>query len=247
MDHRASSFILTYHSIDESGSVISVAPAVFREQMRYLAECRVPVTSLDKVLQTPGAVAITFDDGFRNVAEHALPVLSSYGFPATIFVVTGYVGRRNDWPSQPSRRIPVLELMDARELREAARANIHIGAHTVNHPFLTQLPEPDIERELSVSRSAIEDLAGSEASAFAYPYGDTNGHVSKIASRHFKLACTTRLAPVRHGCARMDLPRIDAYYLQNRLWFQTFRSMFGQSYIGIRQLLRKIKAASSKG
>ena len=68
--------ILTYHSIDDSGSVISVSPAQFRRHMQILTEKRIRVVPLRDVQATPGAVALTFDDGYRNLVEHAAPVLA---------------------------------------------------------------------------------------------------------------------------------------------------------------------------
>src|SRR6202043_11676 len=94
------SAILTYHSLDDSGSVISVPPALFRRQMDFLAASGIPVVPLNEVMKRPGSVAITFDDGFRNFADHAVPVLERHRLPATVFVVSRYCGLTNDWPSQ---------------------------------------------------------------------------------------------------------------------------------------------------
>jgi peptidoglycan/xylan/chitin deacetylase (PgdA/CDA1 family) len=107
IDHSRSVAILTYHSIDDSGSVISTSPRIFAEQMRILSELDADVVGIDKIVHRTDEgptrkpmIAITFDDGFRNVYEHGLPVLRQYGFPATIFLVTDYCGRLNSWPSQ---------------------------------------------------------------------------------------------------------------------------------------------------
>src|SRR5689334_22059807 len=108
----ARSCILTYHSLDRSGSVISIQPEVFSRQMAFLAESGTPVVPVSAVRKTTCAVAITFVDGFRNFYEAAFPVLRRYGFAATVFVVSGYCGKRNDWPTQPRNSgIPTLDLM----------------------------------------------------------------------------------------------------------------------------------------
>src|SRR5690348_2083040 len=99
--HPARSAVLTYHSLDNSRSVISLPPAVFRDQMEALAGSGTPVVPLSEIHNRPGAVSITFDDGFANIADHALPILQRFSFPATVFVVGGHCGGYNDWPSQP--------------------------------------------------------------------------------------------------------------------------------------------------
>src|SRR5215813_12064633 len=93
------SAIFTYHSLDHTGSVISVRPDDFRRQMEALAASSVKVVALPQIRKHPDAVAITFDDGFGNFTEHALPVLERLRLPATVFVISGYCGGRNNWPS----------------------------------------------------------------------------------------------------------------------------------------------------
>ena len=76
------SAILTYHSLDDSGSVISTPPSRFQRQMEFLAASGIPVAPLDQVLACPGSVAITFDDGFRNLLDHAVPFPLAVARPA---------------------------------------------------------------------------------------------------------------------------------------------------------------------
>ncbi len=97
--------ILTYHSIDNSGSVISTTPERFRSQMQYLSDSSFNVISLNEIATCirekqpfpSRSLAITFDDGFKNNYDIAYPVLKEYGFSAIIFLVTGYCGRNNRW------------------------------------------------------------------------------------------------------------------------------------------------------
>src|SRR5439155_21194204 len=109
--------ILTYHSIDDSGSPISIRPDAFRDQMASLRDGGWRALQPLELLQghvrggwPERTLAITFDDGFVNFAEHAAPVLATYGFPAILFVVAGHVGGHNDWPAQP-RWVPPLPLL----------------------------------------------------------------------------------------------------------------------------------------
>jgi peptidoglycan/xylan/chitin deacetylase (PgdA/CDA1 family) len=235
---RERSAILAYHSLDPSGSVISVAPDVFRRQMEWLAGSGIPVVPLAEIRNRPGAVALTFDDAFANVYEHALPVLARHGFPSTVFVVAGRAGDRNRW-AQPVTGIPELELMGWNDLMSAAAAGVTLGAHTVTHPFLTTLDDTDLEREMAACRAAIEDRTGRSAESFAYPYGDVDPRVRAAAARHFRLACGTRLAFVRAEADPLDLPRIDVYYVRQRRWFETLQQPGGAAYIAARRWIRQ--------
>jgi peptidoglycan/xylan/chitin deacetylase (PgdA/CDA1 family) len=239
---RDRSCILTYHSLDSSGSVISIQPGVFREQMESLAEAGARVTPLHAVCKTPGAIALTFDDGFRNFYEHAFPVLQRLRFPATVFVVSGYCGGQNNWPSQPKNNgIPAADLLRWSEVEELARAGIEIGAHTVTHPRMSLLSPQETEEELLRSRDAIEDRIGRPVRSFAYPYGESTPGVRAAVGRHFDRACGTRLAYLSESADPIDLPRIDMYYLQKPFWFKGLRWMRGSAYLGTRGLLRGLR------
>src|SRR6266508_2288219 len=103
--------ILTYHSIDDSGSAISVTAAGFRQHIEWLAAQDVRVVSLDELLTLPEharAAALTFDDGIANLTTEALPILATHGMTATVFVVSQRVGTDNRWEGRPSHRVPVL-------------------------------------------------------------------------------------------------------------------------------------------
>jgi peptidoglycan/xylan/chitin deacetylase (PgdA/CDA1 family) len=235
------SCILTYHSLDHSGSVISTPPATFREQMNWLAAESIPVAPLERIRETPGAVAITFDDGFRNFFAEALPVLRQHRFPATVFVVTGFCGRRNDWPSQPRGGIPSLDLMSWDEVRQAERMGIAIGCHTATHPYLSRLSKSDLEDELRGSRADIEQRIGRAVDTFAYPYGDAPAAVQQAAGRVYKLAVSTRLAFVNRGSSALDLPRLDTYYLRDMRWFRGLSKPYGEAYLALRRWARRVR------
>ncbi|MGH7695892.1 MAG: polysaccharide deacetylase family protein, partial [Gemmatimonadaceae bacterium] len=90
--------IFMYHSIDESGSAISVDARAFRRHMEFLARGRPRVIPLRDISTSNAAdetVALTFDDGFANFGEFAAPLLADLGLPATVFVVTDHVGGTN--------------------------------------------------------------------------------------------------------------------------------------------------------
>jgi peptidoglycan/xylan/chitin deacetylase (PgdA/CDA1 family) len=227
---RDKSAILTYHSLDISGSAVSLTPGLFRTQMETLARSGTPVVPLSKVQQHPGSVALTFDDGYLNFFEHALPVLAEHQFPATVFVVSGYCGLHNSWRSR--QRSPArLELMGWRELREAVRLGVALGAHTVNHPDLAALPEDEVERELRDCRTCLEDQTSQAVETFAYPYGASSPAIRLAVSRHYRLGCGTALGFVDSRSDPFLLPRVDVMYRPNPRWFAHFLSGRSQAYL----------------
>jgi peptidoglycan/xylan/chitin deacetylase (PgdA/CDA1 family) len=235
------SAILTYHSLDTSGSVISVPPNLFRRQIECLLDQGVPIVSLSEAFERPGSVALTFDDGFESLIEHALPILQEYKLPATVFVVTGYCGRLNTWPGQPKSGIPTLRLMSWSQLRELPD-QVELGAHTVNHPDLSKLPREFVASELKDCRTALEDGTGRPVRSFAYPYGASTPAVRKMVHQEFTIACGTSLKFLRPDADPINLPRIDAYYIRQGLGAERLMALFGTVYIGVRNVLRTARS-----
>ena len=239
--------ILTYHSLDDSGSVLSTPPSVFAEQMRILRESDVSVVPLGTIGDAlrdrnpfKPLVAITFDDGFMSVHKHGLPILLRYGLPATVFLVTDYCGKTNDWPSQPHwvNRQPLLGWTEAREM---SRAGMAFGSHTRTHSDLRMLPSHQIEEELVTSKRAIEDGLGRSVDIFAYPYGAYDERVRKISESFFSLACSTRLDFVRAGSDPLVLERLDMYYLRRPMAFRHLFSGGMDRYIRFRRIMQNLR------
>ena len=230
------SSILTYHSLDSSDSVISIAPDNFAAQMKALKAGVRPVVPLEQVRNIPGSVAITFDDGFENFRRYALPVLKEHALPATVFVVSGYTGKRNTWQQPPG--IPEEPLMSWEGIRECSDAGISIGCHTVSHPRLPSVTADAAEVEMRESKDAIEQKTGQTVSTFAYPYGAVDKMSRDCAARHFAIACGTELAFLRASHDSFCLPRLDVYYLRDLRRFTSFSAGSGSLYISARAALR---------
>jgi peptidoglycan/xylan/chitin deacetylase (PgdA/CDA1 family) len=155
--------ILTYHSLDGSGSVLSTPPPVFRRQMQTFARRGFQGLALGQLLDAwegraplpRRPLVLTFDDAFRGVLEHAAPVLAELGFRATVFAVAGYVGRTNDWPTQGPGvpRMPLCSWSELRDLLPVAE----IGGHGFDHrPLLESLDAEARGREVGGCRRALE-------------------------------------------------------------------------------------------
>jgi peptidoglycan/xylan/chitin deacetylase (PgdA/CDA1 family) len=240
--------ILTYHSLDDSGAVASVAPREFREHMRILAQRGFSGITLSTLLDSwggrgtlpPRPVVITFDDGFANLLKHAAPLLSDLGFRGTIFVVSGRCGQTNDWSDQTSC-IPRLPLLSWSELGQMAGAGFEVGAHTVTHPRLTELSPSDATKEIVESKAAIEDRLGQPVKSFAYPFGIFARTHYEVVREHFQAACSAELGKALPESDRHQLPRLDIYYLRHPVLFQFFETAPGQLYLKVRGLGRRMR------
>lgn len=241
--------ILTYHSIDSSGSVLAVAPADFRAHMQSLARNGFTGIRFDHLIAAlggeralpPKPVVLTFDDAYANFHEHAARALQEVGFAATVFAVAGLVGKTNDWPGQgPS--IPRLPLLDWPALRELAAAGFEIGSHTFTHPRLDRAPADRLEYEIAGSRRALEDGIGAPVTTLAYPFGAHHPASVALARAHYQAACTTRMATARASHDRHRLPRLDVYYLREPRRFARFGTPLGRAYLIARALGRAARA-----
>jgi peptidoglycan/xylan/chitin deacetylase (PgdA/CDA1 family) len=213
--------VLTYHAVDAGPAPLCVDPGLFREHLDVLADAgarTMTVSELAAAVRSDelptGAVAITFDDGFVTVAEHALPMLLERGQTATVFAVAGALGGRNDWSSQPPGA-PTRPLASVHELGELARAGIEIGSHGFHHAPLTGANSAVARREVLGSREHLEQSLGRPVRSFAYPYGAAPTREARQLVRDtYDAGCATQLATVKGGVDPLWLPRVDVHYVR---------------------------------
>ena len=246
--------ILTYHSLDSSGSVISTSPEKFRRQMKNLSDASFEVVKLRDLAmrirenrELPSkSVAITFDDGFQSVCDVALPVLKDYGYPATVFLVTSFCGKNNRWYGQPDS-IPSFDLLTWDQISQMRDQQIEFGVHTATHPDLTKLPESQISEEIVGARRKLQDQTGEEKLAFAYPYGKESASARDLVESNFYAACSTQMDFATSQSDVHFLPRIDMYYFSNNDHFSTIGTPFFDRFVGFRKTLRGFKRMITGG
>ncbi len=245
--------ILTYHSLDESGSVTSVRPVHFAEHMRSLARRgfhAIPLAQLTDHWRTgaalpPKPVVLTFDDGFANLLPHAAPILAELGFRATLFVVSRRCGGVNDWPHQcPS--IPRLKLLTWDELRQLSRQGFEIGAHTATHPRLTDLSAAEARREIHESKTDIEQHLDVPVTTFAYPFGALNPETTRSVEEHFAAAVSVEFRTAKKSDNLHALPRLDVYYFRSPRLFRLFGTLPGRVYLALRAAGRAARAGLAR-
>jgi peptidoglycan/xylan/chitin deacetylase (PgdA/CDA1 family) len=196
--------ILMYHQISPQASrafrkyVVTVK--AFAAQMNWLARAGYVPISLDTLIAYRSGrdalpvrpVVITFDDGFRDCAEHAVPILKARSFTATFYLVAGMVGETSRWLL--AERGIEFQLMDWATARQLVAAGFNCGCHTMSHPRLADLSPALCHEELLRSRQLLEDNLGHEVTHLAYPFGSFNDSVrAVVAETGYRSACSVRI------------------------------------------------------
>lgn len=241
--------ILTFHSLDDQGSVISFSPDAFRRGMGRLHENGYRALSLTDAVMTlrhnrsvpDRSFVITFDDGYQSVYTEAFPVLREYGMSATAFLTVG-----KSVTAKSTTRMPSLSgrsMLSWGEVREMANYGFAFGAHTLTHPDLTRLPGEKLQAEICRSKTIIEEQLHSPVTCFAYPYGRYNGRSRDVVRQHFVCACSDKLGLMTSDSDPFALERVDAYYLRTDRLFDVMLTRRFPWYIVARSIPRRIRRA----
>lgn len=235
--------ILTFHSVDDSGSVLSYPPRTLNLLLDAFERCGIPILTLDALLRpdTSNGVALTFDDGIRTVFTEALPILRSHSAPAHLFLTTAFVGRTNRWPNQP-RSTPVFEMLRWSELDALKGMGMRIEAHTASHPDFCQLSDAAVRAECESADETILSKLGVRPRYFAYPYGRSNARVRAFTRGRYAGSFTADLRTLRQEEDSAALPRLDAYYLRHKLIFDDLRSLRTYAFLAFRRALRELRS-----
>jgi len=234
--------IITFHSIDTSGSVLSYPPKAFAGLLDALGESNLPILGLDELLraETKKGIAITFDDGMRSLYNEALPVLRDHAVPSHLYLTTSAVGKSNRWPTQPEAA-PGFDMLTWDEIEQLHDSRVFIDSHTHNHPDMRKLDKGEMEQECEIADDLIEKRLGRRPQYFAYPYGYKNETVCNFARNRYKAVVTTELGTLGRHEDSAKLPRLDSYYLQANWLQRNLDSYVSRSYLSIRGWLRMLR------
>lgn len=238
--------ILMYHAIARGAGPTCIAPPVFAAQMQALADSGLPVLSLDAVAAAraggsalpPRAVVLTFDDGFRDFAEAAWPLIRARGWPATVFLPTGQVGGHENWRGSA---VPPRPLLGWDVIERLADEGVSFGAHTVSHPDLVALDPAARLAELVQGRDAIAARLGRAPAHFAPPYGRSDATLRTMLAGLFHSACGTRLGQAGPDDDLFDLPRIEMFYFTGIGHWRRHLAGQGAPYLALRRGLRRLR------
>jgi peptidoglycan/xylan/chitin deacetylase (PgdA/CDA1 family) len=165
--------------------------------MKFLKNNGFRTISLDKYIDcikgnkpSPSkSFVLTFDDGYLNFLSEVLPILRQYGFTATIFLTTGYIGGSCEWIKEDS--VPKLKMLRWKDIIQLKGAGISFGVHTVNHPYMTELTDKEMTYEILECKKLLEQKIEKPMTFFCYPYGDYDERVLNMVKKNgFHAACS---------------------------------------------------------
>ena len=197
--------ILMYHGFSDDPSTLFVTPENFRRQLTYLKKKNYNVISMDELAEgiksgkkfARNTVVITIDDGYADNFTRAYPVLKKYDFPATIFLITDFIGKKNDY-------------LDWEDVKAMRRGGVTFGGHTMTNAYLPSVKtRQGLWREIRGSKDAIEAKLGNPVYYFCYPTGAFNEDVKKVTKEAgYRAACTTNRGHDRFNRDLYELNRI---------------------------------------
>jgi peptidoglycan/xylan/chitin deacetylase (PgdA/CDA1 family) len=211
--------ILLYHSVSSQPHPLiaeyTVTEAAFARHLDLIIERRLEALTISGLVaayaegdesRLARAVAITFDDGFADVATAALPALAERNLPATLYVTTGLM---RGGASAPVDAGLAAAMLDTAGLRELRAGGFELGGHSHSHPHLDTLRTPRLREEVTRPRTELEDLLGEPVTSFAYPHGYAGPRVRRaVSDAGYDTACGVEQALSSPGEDRLRLSRL---------------------------------------
>ncbi|MFJ9863372.1 polysaccharide deacetylase family protein [Streptomyces sp. NPDC101165] len=188
-------WIAMYHSVGDCADDpyrVTVTPGRLDRQLRWLRGRGLRGVSVAELLaarargEGRALVGLTFDDGYADFLDNALPVLARWECTATLFVPPGRLGGDNAWDPLGPRK----PLLTAAGVRHAALAGVEIGSHGLTHVDLTRADDTTLGAETAESRALLEKVTGTPVTGFCYPYGAVDRRaVDAVRKAGYGYAC----------------------------------------------------------
>jgi peptidoglycan/xylan/chitin deacetylase (PgdA/CDA1 family) len=238
-------WVITYHSISYGPPPLCIARDRFAAQLDRLLEAgwrAVPIEdALDDATDRPDRrFAVSFDDGYRDFADAALPILEERAIPATLFATAG-----NDRSALPGG-IEGQDLLEPAQLRELADRGVELAGHGIAHVDLTRLDDAALADELRAGRERLSDWTGRAVRYLAYPFGAFDRRVITAAAREYAAAFTTQLAAIPPAHHPHAIPRVDACYLDGPALERATRRGDAARQLALRRWLRRLRGSEPR-
>lgn len=215
---RRPPWVLMYHSVSDCADDpyrVTVPPARLERQLRWLRDRGLTGVSVGRLLRAraagrgDGLVGLSFDDGYADFLDGALPLLRRHECTATAFVLPGRLGGDNAWDALGPRK----PLLDADGIRAVVAAGMEVGSHGLLHTDLTTADDETLEREAGKSRALLADLSGTTPAGFCYPYGTVDARaVEAVRAAGYAYACAIDPGPLTgvHALPRVHIGAQDS-------------------------------------
>ncbi|MFW5971272.1 MAG: polysaccharide deacetylase family protein [Desulfovermiculus sp.] len=199
-------FMYHHFGLEDTYPSTSVSEEQFKKHLDYLQEHEYTVLPLGAALERLYAgkeipektAVISIDDGYRSVWDKAIPLLEKHGYPATIFVSTGYVGGGG--------------YMSWEQINRLGAKGFEIGNHSHAHPYFLNKPKGEIkdafEQDLKTSHEQFQKHLGRVPDLYAYPFGEyTPAMMSVLKDHGYMAAAAQRSGVIYRRSSRFALPR----------------------------------------
>lgn len=216
--------VLMYHRVGHAGNAWEARYAIsaegFKAHMQALSQAGYRAVGIDDLVEwleggaplPQGAFLLTFDDGFRGVFEHALPILEPLGWPFTVFLVSDLIGGEDRWTQRSNPAGKTYALLDVSEIRAMQQRGCSFHSHSRSHADLPTLDDADLAEQLGGSRHALSELLGHDVSYFAYPFGRLDDRVEAATRRAgYRAAFSTQPGFNRNDVNRFRIRRLDVF------------------------------------
>jgi peptidoglycan/xylan/chitin deacetylase (PgdA/CDA1 family) len=224
--------VLCYHQVtDPADDYSTVGSAAFREQMAFIKRhyTVLPLSQAVAAARTAGAaqrlVAVTFDDGYRDNATVAAPILRSLDLPACFFVSTDLIDSTRPFPHDVVQRRPPQEHLTWADVRSLLAQGFEVGSHTCTHADMGAVPLEEAERELRGSRARLERELGIPVRLFAFPYGHRRNmrpDTVAVARQEYDICCS---AYGGHNIAPVEPWNVRRIVISTGVTFLAFRAI----------------------
>lgn len=235
--------VLMYHRIGDAHNAwerkYCVSPERFAAHMHLLADRGMKAVAIDDFVAwtagemdlPDGSFLLTFDDGFYGVYEHAMPVLSELKWPATVFLVSSLLGKKDIWCEKENPSGQTYPLLGHVQIQEMRKQGFSFQSHSRTHADLTRISDAELRDEIAGARVELEDALGAAVPYLAYPYGRYNKRVMEMTRQAgYRAAFSVQPGFNRRGIDHYKIRRLD---------------IFGTDTPA--QLMRKIKLGGNDG
>ena len=182
-----------YHSINDDKNPLSVSKSNFEKQMLYLYKNKYETINFEKLNENidKKRIVITFDDGYKNLIENALPILKKFNFTAVCFFVSNHIGKYNFW-DEKKKNFSKLNLMSLKDIKNWLSNDMSVGSHTSDHYNLRDISENEKIKQIYEPKLFFKKNFNISVDYFSYPFGQYDDSTINTVKKYYKYAVTTK-------------------------------------------------------